>query len=119
MTSRDEPLDATGSEPDPRFTLANERTFLAWTRTALALLATGLAITEFVESQPRAVRLAVGVPLMLLGAAVAGGSYRRWESVERALRTGRPLPYSVLPRLLGPAIAAITIVASIILLVNS
>jgi putative membrane protein len=118
MSERDEPLAATGSEPDPRFTLANERTFLAWTRTSLALLATGLAITEFVDSQPRAVRLAVGVPLMLLGAAVAAGSYRRWESVERALRLSRPLPYSGFPRLLAPAIAAITVVASVVLLVS-
>ena len=30
-----------GEEPDYRFTLANERTFLAWVRTALGLLAGG------------------------------------------------------------------------------
>lgn len=113
-----ERLDAVGEQPDPRFTLANERTFLAWTRTALALLATGLAVTEFVESQPRAVRLAIGVPLMLLGAAVAALSFRRWESVERALRLRRPLPYSVLPRLVSAGIAVITVAAGIVLLVR-
>ena len=36
-----------GTEPDPRFTLANERTFLAWIRTSLAFLAGGIAIEAF------------------------------------------------------------------------
>jgi putative membrane protein len=91
------PLEAMGEEPDPRFTLANERTFLAWTRTTLALLAAGLAVVEFLDSQPKAIRIAIGVPLMLLGAAVSVRSYSRWESVERALRLRQPLPYSTIP----------------------
>ena len=110
-------LSRTGDEPDPRFTLANERTFLAWTRTALALLATGLAIAEFLDSQPRAVRLAIGVPLMLLAAGAAARSFARWESIERALRLRRPLPYSTFPRLLGASIAVITLAACVMLLV--
>jgi putative membrane protein len=107
-----------GREPDPRFTLANERTFLAWTRTSLALLATGLAIAEFLDSQPRAVRLAIGVPLMLLASAAALRSWGRWESLERAMRHGRPLPYSAFPRLVGVAIAAISVVAAALLMVD-
>jgi uncharacterized membrane protein YidH (DUF202 family) len=55
---RQAPLEDTGDEPDPRFTLANERTFLAWTRTTPALMATGLAVVEFLHSQPRTARLA-------------------------------------------------------------
>lgn len=38
------------AEPDYRFTLANERTFLAWIRTALALLAGGVAVIKLVPS---------------------------------------------------------------------
>lgn len=110
-------LGRMGDEPDPRFTLANERTFLAWTRTALALLATGLAIAEFLDSQPRAVRLAIGVPLMLLAAAAAARSFGRWEAIEHALRLRRPLPYSAFPRLMGAAIAVITLAACVMLLV--
>jgi putative membrane protein len=107
-----------GEEPDPRFTLANERTFLAWIRTSLALLATGLAIAEFLDSQPRGVRLAIGVPLMVLAAAVAARSYRRWEAAELALRLGRPLPHSDFPRLMGAAIAVITIAATILVVLD-
>ena len=33
-----------GQEPDPRFSLANERTFLAWIRTALALAAAAIGL---------------------------------------------------------------------------
>jgi putative membrane protein len=119
VTRRAAPLCETGEEPDPRFTLANERTFLAWTRTALALLATGLAIAEFLHSQPRGVRLAIGAPLMLLAAVVAARSFGRWESVERALRLGRSLPYSSFPRTLGASIAVISIAATVLLLVRA
>jgi putative membrane protein len=110
------PIAEVGNEPDPRFTLANERTFLSWTRTALALVATGLAAAEFLRSQPEAVRLAIGVPLMLLGAGVSLRSFGRWETVERALRLGRPLPYGRFPRALGVSVAIIAVAASVLLL---
>ena len=37
---------AEGEEPDARFSYANERTFLAWNRTALALIGVGLAVAN-------------------------------------------------------------------------
>ena len=98
---------AVGEEPDPRFTLANERTFLAWTRTALALVASGLAASELLDSQPRLERLFIGVPLVALGSFVAVISYGRWLRVERALRTASPLPYTAFAAILGGCIAAI------------
>lgn len=58
-----------GHEPDPRFTLANERTFLAWTRTALALIAAGVSLAAFVEDFPRGLREAVAIALILTGMA--------------------------------------------------
>ena len=49
-------LAAIGSDPDPRFTFANERTFLAWNRTALAFVAAGLAAAEFLDFKYDAAR---------------------------------------------------------------
>src|SRR4051812_27876242 len=95
------PLGETGEEPDPRFTLANERTFLAWIRTALALFAAGLAVVEFLHSERRGVRLTIGLPLMLVAAYVAARTYQRWEAIERALRLRQPLPYGELTSALG------------------
>lgn len=82
-----------GTEPDPRFTLANERTFLAWTRTALAFLAGGVALAAFDINglHPRH-QTAVAVLVLVGGICIAGGAAVRWVRVERAMRTGRPLP---------------------------
>jgi putative membrane protein len=104
-----------GSEPDPRFTYANERTFLAWNRTALALIAAGLAITSLLpEFHLRYGRRIIGVPLIALGALLAFTSYRRWEDNERAMRLGRPLPASNLPRILAGGIALAAALAAVI-----
>jgi putative membrane protein len=113
------PIEEVGLPPDPRFTLANERTFLAWIRTTLALLAAGLAVVEFLDSQPVWVRIAIGVPLMLLGAAASARSYARWDRVERALRLSEPLPYPPLPRVLGFGVAVVTLLAAVLVVVHA
>ncbi|MFC5908106.1 YidH family protein [Streptacidiphilus monticola] len=79
-----------GEEPDPRFTLANERTFLAWQRTALALMAAGVGIKALTAHT--AERDVVAVVLVLLGLGCAITALLRWGATERAMRTGRPLP---------------------------
>jgi putative membrane protein len=91
-----------GQEPDPRFTLANERTFLAWIRTALALLASGIAVEAF-TSQVFGIggkRLLV-VGLLSLSLIVSLGAFWRWLCVERALRQQAALPVSLLTPLLA------------------
>jgi len=118
-TARRPPLDEVGAEPDPRFTLANERTFLAWIRTELALLATGLAIVQFLDSEPRAARLAIGVPLMVLGGVVALRTYAHWEASERALRLGQPLPVLRLGRIAAVGVGLVALAAAILVLVDS
>ncbi|MDR7083415.1 putative membrane protein [Arthrobacter ginsengisoli] len=82
-----------GTEPDPRFTLANERTFLAWIRTSLALLAGGVAVEAFMADLfgPE-LRKTVAVLLLVLALLIGGGSFFRWLNVERSMRRKDPLP---------------------------
>ena len=103
-----------GTEPDPRFTLANERTFLAWIRTSLALLAGGIAIEAFTAGlflEP--VRKGLAVLLLLLGMMLSAGSAVRWLRVERSMRHKAPLP---LP-LIVPLLAATGALAAAVVLV--
>jgi len=91
-----------GTEPDPRMTLANERTFLAWIRTALALLAGGVAVEAFaVDMFEEPVRKGVAVMLIVLGMFVSGGAFMRWVGVERAVRHKAPLPLPLIAPVLG------------------
>jgi putative membrane protein len=105
-----------GAEVDARFSLANERTFLAWTRTALALVAAGVALSQVTELSSTAARFATGLPLVVVGAVSAWWSYRHYRSVEQALRDGAALPRTRLPAVLaltvglGAAAAVVLIV---------
>ncbi len=105
-----------GTEPDPRFTFANERTFLAWSRTALALVAAGLAVTQLLPPFPGVTwgRRAIGVPLIVLGAAVAVISYLEWNRNQRALRMGEPLHRTRLPLFLSLVVAAECLLAAVL-----
>jgi putative membrane protein len=109
-----------GVEPDARFTFANERTFLAWNRTALALVVAGLAITQLLPPFPGIPggRHIVGVPLIVLGIVLSLTSYRQWGRNQRALRLGQPLPHSNLPRLLTLLVAAVATVATVLVMVS-
>jgi putative membrane protein len=101
-----------GDEPDPRFSLANERTFLAWIRTALAFLAAGVALEALDLPIAPGLRLAGALVLTFLGVITPVLSWVRWGALERALRQGRPLPSS----LLGPVLAVGTAVAGALVL---
>ncbi|MGI9822387.1 YidH family protein [Agromyces sp. Marseille-Q5079] len=106
-----------GEEPDYRFTLANERTFLAWIRTALALLAGGVLLFEFAPSiGPRGLVLVLAVGLAVVAAVLGGLSYVRWRANEIAMRHGRPLPGSiVIPILAAVALLSGAVIAIMIL----
>jgi putative membrane protein len=106
-----------GSEPDPRFTLANERTFLAWIRTALALIAGGVAIDAVALPLPGWVRIATSVVLLVLGLAVPVLAWVNWIATERALRLAKPLPGSIitLPLAIGVLlVAALVVVGTVV-----
>src|SRR5215468_2849187 len=103
--------DEDGTEPDPRFTFANERTFLAWSRTALALIVAGLGIVQLLPPFPGVPvgRHLLGVPLIVLGAVLAVVAYLEWTRNQRALRHAQPLPRSILPMLLAATIAIMAV----------
>ncbi|MFP4635380.1 MAG: YidH family protein [Nitriliruptoraceae bacterium] len=82
-----------GAEPDPRFSLANERTVLAWLRTALALVVAGIAIIALEELLDTTLLIKASAAVCFLGgAATALIGYRQWYRAERALRRNEPLP---------------------------
>jgi putative membrane protein len=113
-----EARDAEGTRPDYRFSLANERTFLAWIRTGLALVGGGLGVAGFLPPlRVPHLREVVAVTLMLLGAAVAIRAVDHWARAERAMRLGRPLPASRFPGVLAVVVglgAVLLAVASVL-----
>jgi putative membrane protein len=112
---------AAESEPDARFTFANERTFLAWTRTALAFMVAGLGIVQLLPPFPGVPwgRHVLGVPLIVIGAVIAVVSYGQWVRSQQAMRRGEPLPGSILPKILAVSITIMAIVSAVVLLVSA
>lgn len=106
-------------EPDYRFTLANERTFLAWIRTALALIAGGVAVVQLVPAfSIPGVRHGLGMVLAAVGGVLAALAVRRWKTVQAAMRAGAELPPSRMPLLLGVAILAIAVMVIVVVLLQ-
>ncbi len=115
------PPDDDGTEPDPRYTFANERTFLAWSRTALALVVAGLGVVQLLPPFPGVPwgRHVLGVPLIVFGAVVAVTAYREWITSQRAMRHDQPLPRSIMPVVMTVIIAAMAVVAAVVVLVSA
>lgn len=106
-----------GETPDYRFSLANERTFLAWIRTALALVGGGFAVDQFLPDLRWAVRVGMALALLAVGAACAVRAVNHWAKCERAMRRGEDLPLSRFPVVLtaGVALVAVAMMAVVLL----
>jgi putative membrane protein len=104
-----------GTRPDPRFSLANERTFLAWVRTSLAFLAGGVALDAVDLDGPRGLQSALAVVLVVLGLLGAGVAYVRWAFAERAMRLHATLPGTV--ALAWLALAIMVVAAALVVLI--
>ena len=102
-----------GDEPDARFTLANERTFLAWTRTALALVAGGVALEAVSLPLAPAARHAAAILLLLLGVTIPLLSWFGWARAERAMRERRPLPASPVSAVLAVGVTVVAVLLAI------
>lgn len=109
-----------GATPDYRFSLANERTFLAWVRTGLALVAGGLAAAQFLpELRVPYLREALAIVLLVLGGAVALRALNHWVRCERAMRLGQDLPESRFPALLAVAVGLGAVLLVVVVIVES
>ena len=119
--SGQKPPDDDGTEPDPRYTFANERTFLAWSRTALALVVAGLGVVQLLPPFPGVPwgRHVLGVPLIVFGAVVAVTAYREWITSQRAMRHDQPLPRSIMPVVMTVIIATMAVAAAVVVLVSA
>ncbi|MFF4960849.1 YidH family protein [Streptomyces sp. NPDC001222] len=105
-----------GRTPDYRFSLANERTFLAWLRTALALIGGGFAVDQFLPGLRWAWRAGLALGLLTAGVLCALRAINHWVRCERAMRRGEDLPASRFPALLSIAVAVVAVAMVVIVL---
>ncbi|MEO5708918.1 MAG: DUF202 domain-containing protein [Nocardioidaceae bacterium] len=104
----DEPVDY-------RYLLANERTFLAYVRTALSLQVAGLGVLQFLTHGHAGVRIGLGLVLVLAGSVVGLGGYRRYTANERTIRAGDEMGTAKTTSLVTVAVALVPLVAAVVL----
>lgn len=105
-----------GDTPDYRFSLANERTFLAWLRTALALIGGGFAVDQFLPDLRWGWRIGLALALLAAGVLSSLRAVNHWVRCERAMRRGDDLPVSRFPTLLSLAVAVVALAMVVVVL---
>ena len=105
----DASVTSSGSHPDLRFSLANERTFLAYVRTALAVLAGGVAVIGYAPD--RRIALGAGLGLLAVGFVALIGGYARWRHIDKAIAADRPIETSSLPVIITVTLSVTVAVA--------
>jgi len=105
-----------GEDPDPRYSLANERTFLAWVRTSLAMFAGGVALHALAVPSTGWARTLLVVLLIGVGGVVCVVALLRWARIERAMRLREPLPSFGLGVVMTVALVLVSALLAIMLL---
>ena len=104
-------------EPDYRMSLAAERTYLAYVRTALALLAAGVAVAGALpDAGHENLRRVMGVVLVLAGLLLAATAQARWRAVDAAMRRGTPLPHGRTSLAVSAAVVVVALLALVLVL---
>lgn len=101
-------------DADPRFSLANERTYLAWVRTAVALIAGGVALNALDVDISESLKTPLSIALVATGGLMSFVALFRWRQVERAIAEGRPAP----PFSGGPVVSVVLLVVAVLLVVG-
>lgn len=105
--------------PDARFSLANERTYLAWLRTCLAFIGGGAALEALTsDAFESPLRRWISVGLILVGVLLAGAATWRWHRIEQALRRDEPLPVPLVGWLVAGVVAATGILLAVLIVVS-
>ncbi|MFD4528038.1 YidH family protein [Streptomyces sp. NPDC058470] len=110
--------EAEGSTPDYRFSLANERTFLAWLRTALALIGGGFAVDQFLPGLGWGWRVGLALALLAAGVLCSLRAVNHWVRCETAMRKGEDLPVSRFPAVLSIAVAIVAVAMVVVVLLG-
>ena len=113
-----EQIRSEGGTPDYRFSLANERTFLAWLRTALALIGGGFAVDQFLPDLRWGWRVGLALALLAAGVLCSLRAVNHWVRCERAMRRGEDLPVSRFPALLSLVVAVVAVAMVVVVLVG-
>ena len=118
MTRFDAWVRSVGTNPDPRFTLANERTFLAWVTTSLGLLGIGLAVGTIIPGEHFAINV-LAVLWILLAAVLSIRAVIRWFKLDRAMRLNQALPLSTSIPIVGVSLALLATATGVAVLLAS
>lgn len=110
----DEQTDQQSDPVDYRFLLANERTFLAYVRTALSLQIAGLGVLQFLTNGQQGVREVLGVALVLVGSYVGLAGYRRFRYNETTIRSGGHMRTARSPVVMAVAVSALPLLAAVL-----
>jgi putative membrane protein len=108
---------AAEEEPDYRMSLASERTYLAYIRTSLALIAAGVAVVSLLSDGHVGLRRTVAIVLIGLGSVIAIAARFRWRQIDAAMRRGEPMPGTFLGPLIAVSMVAVGVLALVLVLV--
>ena len=111
------PMERRSSTPpghaDYRFLLANERTLLAYVRTAVALHVAGFGILQFLTNSQDLVREVFGVAMIATGSFVGVVGYRRFRSNETTIRADGDMDTARSPVVLAVAVGVLPLLAAL------
>lgn len=102
-----------------RTLLANERTFSAWIRTGLAAMGGGLAIAELLKGDDGILPKAIGIILVIMGAAICVMALWRYNNITDVLgKKGLPVISKMVAFILVGGLLLVTSLVLVLILIG-